>query len=109
MLPAQHRLAKTTEIATVQSRGRRFFSQFFVAKVLYREKTASRIAFVVSTKVSKKAVDRNRIKRTMRESVRAKLTSLKTGDYVIIVKPAAAKLSGDELKTAFLALITKLK
>lgn len=109
MLPAQHRLAKTTDIATVQSRGRRFFTPFFVVKALYKPRELTRFAFIVSTKVSKKAVDRNRIKRMMRQAVRVTLANFKPGDYVVIVKPPAVKLPSLELKTEFLKLLEKLK
>lgn len=109
MLPAQHRLAKTTDIATVQSRGRRFFTPFFVAKFLSRPKEPTRFAFIVSTKVSKRAVDRNRIKRLMRQTVRLTLLDFKPGDYAVIVKPSVIKLTSSELKTEFIKLLQKLK
>ena len=46
---------------------------------------------VVSTKVYKKAVDRNRLKRIIREHIRKNLNGFKLGNYVIITKPVAAR------------------
>jgi len=47
----------------------------------------SRFAFVVSTKVAKRAVDRNRMKRVSRESVHHLLPTIKSGyDIVFVVK-----------------------
>ena len=63
MLSIKHRLAKTTDIAAVNKHGRRFFNNFFVIKHLSVKTEALRFAFVVSTRVSKKAVVRNRIRR----------------------------------------------
>jgi len=101
MLPSKHRLVKTTEIAAVQTRGRRFFDQDFVLKVSWKAQAQPKIAFVVSTKVSKKAVERNRIKRMLREAVRTTITDWKSGNYVVIVKPSATKLDNLKLKSAF--------
>jgi ribonuclease P protein component len=55
---------------------------------------------VVSTKVSKKAPKRNRLKRIIRELIRKKLPTLPYGDYVLALKPQAgqaeeAKLLGN--------------
>lgn len=96
MLKKPHRLAKTTHIQTVFARGRGFFNTYLTVKVLKKSDT-HRFTVVVSTKVSKKAVVRNRIKRVLREVIRKNITSLMTGDYVIIVKPAATKILAKDL------------
>lgn len=96
MLKKSHRLAKTTHVKTVFAKGRGFFDTLLTIKYLKRADTA-RFTVVVSTKVSKNAVDRNRIKRVLRECIRLHLPSLAAGDYAIIVKPAAAKIASKEL------------
>ena len=50
-----------------------------------------RLGITVSKKVSKRAVDRNRIKRLVRESFRDLHTSLPNNDFVIIARNNAAK------------------
>jgi len=45
----------------------------------------SRFGFVVSSKVSKKAVVRNKVKRRLRESVRSRLDSIKKGFDIVFV------------------------
>ncbi|OGM02618.1 ribonuclease P protein component [Candidatus Woesebacteria bacterium GWA1_41_8] len=45
----------------------------------------SRYGFVVSTKIAKEAVHRNRIKRALREAVRHNLSILKNGHEVIFL------------------------
>lgn len=51
-----------------------------------------RLGLVISKKVDKSAVKRNRIKRLVRESFRVK-KQLKSADYVVMAKPGVSKLS----------------
>lgn len=58
----------------------------------------SRFGFVVSNKIAKEAVLRNRIKRALSESVRFEMTRLKNGyDAIFLVKQVSLKKSTDEL------------
>lgn len=69
----------------------------------------ARIAIVVSTKVSKKATDRNRIKRRAREIMKAHPTLLHLSlDIVFIARMPAATLSFEELKKTVHAAISKI-
>ncbi len=54
------------------------------------DRDVSRFAVVVGTKVSKKAVDRNRIRRQYREIIRSMMGAIKPGFDVILLtaKPA---------------------
>ncbi len=109
MLPPKHRLAKTTEITTVTTRGRRFFNPLFALKVVFKPDALPRFAFVVSTKVSKRAVVRNRIRRVLRETVQVHLVDLKPGDYVVIVKASAVGLENKDLADRFQAFLRSIK
>ncbi len=109
MLKKQNRLSKTKDVATVTKRGRSFFSPYFVVKYL-KTADAARVTVVVSTKVSKKAVLRNRIKRIIRDLIRRSvLPTLKSGDYVIIVKPLVAKLEAPVIREEALGLLRKTR
>lgn len=100
MLPKKHRLARTKDVKKTLEQGRGFFNSFFTVK--FKKTTAPpRFTVVVSTKVSKSAVQRNRIKRVLRESLRTKLAEFPFGDYVIMVKPKACSLKGRELSRQF--------
>ena len=57
------------------------------------------MGLVVSKKVDKTAVQRNRIKRMIRESFRTN-HNLKLAEYVVMAKPRAATLSNRELMKA---------
>lgn len=69
----------------------------------------SRFGFVVSTKVSKKAVERNRIKRRLRDITR-KSPDIKIGfDVIIIVSPLANRAKYQIIKEDLMSLLKKLK
>lgn len=109
MLQKKHRLNKSKDIKNTSARGRSFFSPNFVIKFRPDPEIATRVAVVVSNYVSKKAVERNRIKRLIRETVRVNLSKLKTGDYVIIVRPKAKLSDENVVKTGLSELLKSLK
>ena len=88
MFAKKYRLAKAKDVKAALMRGRTFFNPLFNIK--FRQGAVSRFTVVVSTKVSKKAVARNRLKRVIRELLRKNMAQLLPGDYAIIVKPKAA-------------------
>lgn len=89
MLKKIHRINKTRELQRVYRTGKTVHTPALVIKFLPAEKF--RTAFVVSKKVSKKAVDRNRIKRAVREEIRLLAPRLAVGEYMLVAKPSAAK------------------
>ncbi len=90
-------------------RGRSFFNPFFILKYKTGTEPETRFGFIVSTKVSKKAVERNRIKRAVREQIRAIFAEFRSGDYVIIVKRKAVGISGKELRDSVKKLSAQSK
>lgn len=90
MLPKENRLPGHA-FALVKKEGSTLRSKNLTLKVLgERGEGPSRIGIIVSTKVSKKAVVRNKIKRRIRESVLKMLPKIKNGfDIVLIVRPIA--------------------
>jgi len=95
MLSKPHRLSKTRDVENVFARGRYFSSPLFRLKFL-KSSNKPRFTVVVSTKVSKKAVKRNRLKRLVREFVRLRLENFSGGDYVLMVQPKAAGVDEKE-------------
>jgi ribonuclease P protein component len=88
MFPKKYRLAKAKDVKAAFLQGRTFFSPLLTIK--FRKADSRRFTVVVSTKVSKKAVVRNRLKRISRELLRKNFNHLSSGDYVIVLKPKAA-------------------
>ena len=108
MFSNNHRLAKTKDIQHVFARGRGFFNSYLTVKVV-RPAPQFRCTVVVSTKVSKQAVARNRIKRILREQMRLQIPKLLPGDYAIIVKPAAIKIEPSVLRAKLQELLINSK
>ena len=91
----------------VQKEGRIFQSNSFGLSILERGDTdPSRFAFVVSGKISKEAVQRNRIKRALSEAVRFEMTRLKRGfDVIFLAKQVSTtKATGELMHEAVVTL-----
>src|SRR3989339_1305806 len=114
MLPKQYRLTKMKDFEILFKEGRFYSSPLLQAKIwkIEPEKYPRRqyltgdlkIGFVVSTKIDKRAVVRNRLKRQMREVVRLLLkdTKLKVGFMMLFIakKETVGKEYGEIEKSA---------
>lgn len=88
MLPKRNRLKKKKDFEKVFKKGQGFKENFLVLKIVKNNLKINRFGFIVSTKFSKKATVRNKIKRRLSEIIRARLARIKKGkDGVIIVLP----------------------
>lgn len=99
MLSKVNRLTKKKDFDAVWQKGRSSFDKIIGIKVLANGLRENRFGLMIGLKVSKKAVERNKIKRRIREIVRLETANLKTGfDIVITVLPAARGLEFIELQ-----------
>lgn len=86
MLPEKNRLRGSLAFDEVKGKGKMYQSDNFGLLVRNREdKDPSRFGIVVSTKISKKAVDRNRVKRQVRKAIRNYLGKIKDGHDAIVL------------------------
>ncbi|MFH0739592.1 MAG: ribonuclease P protein component [bacterium] len=111
MLFSKNRLRKKKDFERVmknkQSQG--VATSFLSAKFLFNELPYSRIGFVVSKKVSKKAVVRNKAKRRLREISRPIIKNLeKSFDIIIFTKPEIARCDFIQTKNDLEALLKKI-
>jgi len=91
-------LKKKNDFAHVTRGGRTAASQHLVLRFMTNQREESRVGFVCGKKVAKRAVARNKIKRRLREIVRALLPSIKPGfDLVFLTRPGAADLEFEEM------------
>ena len=94
MLAKKFKLTGSKDYARVQDEGKVFqFESFGIAYLNRKDTLPSRYGFIVSTKIAKAAVDRNRFKRAMSEEVRLNSIHLKPGyDVVFLAKPNITKV-----------------
>lgn len=99
MLARQFILRGEEEFERVRKEGHLFQFDSFGLSVFERGDSLSpRFAFIVSSKISKEAVQRNMIRRALSEAVRFEMTRLKKGfDAIFLAKQISTKKSTDEL------------
>ena len=89
MLPKQNRLPLRTELKRLKKEGRLFQGKLFGLLVGRSHPLGepSRFAFIISTKIHKRAVKRNRAKRLLSEAIKDLLPQIKSGfDVVFLAK-----------------------
>jgi len=76
--PKEERLCSRTSIKELFAKGSSFYLQPFFVKFLSSTDDGNKVLFSVSKKNFKRAVDRNLLKRRMREAYRLNKTTLQT-------------------------------
>ena len=88
MLPPKNRLKKKSDFERVFKKGTGYKDDSLILKTLKNNLETSRFGFIVSKKISNKAVVRNKIRRILREIIKKNLPKIKTGlDVVFIANP----------------------
>lgn len=112
MLPPRNRLRRSAEIGRVRQNGRRLphpLVVLFVDKQPEDEAADSRFAFAVGRHIGK-AVQRNRVKRRMRNIVRLSLDRLEGGfDCLLVARKGATIADYGSLEEAVNQLFARSK
>ena len=107
MLAKINRLTKDKEFDNVFKGGRSSYDKMMGVKAVANQKENSCFGILVSNKVSKKAVERNRIKRQIRGALKLQLNKIvKSHDIVIIAFP---NILGKEYKDIEQSIIRHFK
>ena len=110
MLPKENRLKKKKDFEKLFKEGRSFKEKFLVLKVNKNNLSNNRFGFIVSKKISKKAVVRNKIKRQLRESVRKEINNHQKGfDVAVITLPGIELKDFGEISQVLECLLKKVK
>jgi ribonuclease P protein component len=110
MLAKKYRLTKDKDIQNVLKKGKIFYHPFFNLKILKNNLQNPRFCIVISTKISKKAVVRNKVKRQLRAIIYKNLAKISQNyDLVILTKPAVTITQFEELEKALVSLLSKVK
>ena len=99
MLTKTYILKKRSDFEVVKDKGRLYQSPLFGMLVMSENVEETKFGFLISKKVSKRAVDRNRIRRLMAEAVRFKINEIKKKVWVVfLVKRKMLTVKQDEVK-----------
>ena len=110
MLQKENRLKKKKDFEKLFKEGRSFREKLLVLKANKNNLGKSRFGFIVSKKVSKKAVARNKIRRQLREIVRKEINNYQKGfDVAIIALPGIELKSFKEIDQTLKSALKKIK
>ncbi|HSX14792.1 MAG TPA: ribonuclease P protein component [Candidatus Saccharimonadales bacterium] len=108
MLARPRRLRSSRDINRVYKTGRFGGAENLSVKSLDRHRADSRAVVVVGKKVSKKAVDRNKIRRQLSELLAKDWQQIKVGcDIVVTVKTSTLTLTVTQLEAQLKRALTK--
>ncbi|GAB4338661.1 MAG: ribonuclease P protein component [Candidatus Abyssubacteria bacterium] len=106
-LPKSRRLKKQSEFRRLYQTGRKASDRYLTVYTCPVEGRGGKVGIVTGKKVGK-PVERNRIRRVLREIVRTThRDAIRHSDLVIIVRPAALELSHHELAQHLLDVLRK--
>ena len=104
---SEQRLRRSSQFAAVFSEGKSRATETVVLKAVPNGLDFSRFGFIVSKKVSRKAVVRNKVRRRLREVVR--LAMVRPGwDVVVIARPKAGGASYSDIESALIGLLNRV-
>jgi ribonuclease P protein component len=110
MLKKTSRLTKKKDFDAAWKNGRSSFNGLLGIKLLKNNFARNRYGIMVGLKVSKKAVERNKIKRRLREIIRAQESAFAKGfDFVITVLPPARQADFLQLQNALIDDLKKIR
>jgi ribonuclease P protein component len=84
-LPKEFRLKKRKNFEKIKNKGQKVHTPLFVALILKGQKEGPKFGFVVSKKIDKKAVGRNKIRRRLSEAVKGLLSEMRKDIFVILL------------------------
>ena len=110
MLERKCRLKKNKEFDLVFKEGKTVYGEFLGLKVRKNELNTNRFGILLSTKVSKLAVQRNLYKRRIKAIIRQENFKLISGyDGVVMVRPAVIGKQYKDIETEIQIIFKKLK
>lgn len=110
MLAQNNRLSKKADFEQVFKSGNKVYNQYLNLRFKENGLIYCRFAIIVSNKISKKATERNKIRRRLKAVISVNLSNFKQNyDIIITVLPALKPLDFPEVKEILLNLLKKSK
>ena len=107
-LPPIMRLRRAADFLALRQGSDRLSGHCFSVRYRSNGQSSARLGMAISKRVSKRAVDRNRLKRLIRESFRRVRGELPPYDLLIMARDVAVPLPGPELLAELDALWRRL-
>ncbi|MDQ6648213.1 MAG: ribonuclease P protein component [Pseudomonadota bacterium] len=107
-LPRDARLRRPADFAALRTSSGRAGGRCFHMRYRINELGHARLGLAISKRVSKRAVERNRIKRLLRESFRRVRHQLPPVDLMVMAREQAAGVTGTQLLAEMDSLWKKL-
>ncbi len=108
MLAKRYRLSKNKDFAKLARRGQAAFVRDLGFKWIKNNLPYSRFGIVVSLKVDKRAVVRNRVKRVIRAILKENLSQIVKGyDFLILTKAGIKESNYREIKNKLLNILKR--
>jgi len=109
MFLRKNRLTTKKDIEQVFKMGRYFFAKDLGIKFIKNNLDHPRFACIVSNKISKKAVERNQIKRRLREIIRLAIPDMPQDiDLVVFTRPTIKEIDYQEMEKQIYTCLKKL-
>jgi ribonuclease P protein component len=108
-LPAQRRLRRKPDFEAVYARGRRMGNGFFGVTARLNDEGRPRLGLAVASKMAGGSVERNRIRRVVRESFRLHQHELPAVDIVVSARARARGAGNRELRANIEELWRKVR
>ena len=95
--PRSHRLTNSADFQFVFDNARKSSDNYLTVLARANDRGQPRLGLAISRKSIRNAVDRNRIKRLVRESFRLKVDRLSGVDFVVMARTAARQADNQSL------------
>jgi ribonuclease P protein component len=108
-LPAERRLRRKSDFDAAYAGGRRLGNGFFGVTAFWNDKGWPRLGLAVAVRTAGGGVERNRIRRIIRESFRLHQHELPGVDLIVSARNRAKDAPPSELHASLVALWKKVK
>jgi ribonuclease P protein component len=108
-LPAPRRIRRKAQFDALQASGRRLANSHFGLTMRANDADGPRLGLAVSIKVAGNGVERNRIRRAIRESFRLNQHELPALDLVVSARNRARGVAGRELRESLADLWARIR
>lgn len=110
MLPRKYKLKKENDFKKVFKQGKYYQEDFIKIKISENNLKITRFGLLIGLKISKKAVQRNKIKRQIEEIIRLNIEKINSGfDIVILVNQEIIEKNYQEIERKLINLFKKIK